>query len=537
MDAPQTVGSQALTPDFRALFEAAPSLYLVLSPDFRIVAVSDAYTRATMTKREAIVGRWLFDVFPDNPDDTTARGTSSVRASLEMVLRHRVPHVMAVVKYDIRRPESQGGGFEERYWSPVNSPVFGPDGELTYILNYVEDVTEKVRLEGLGLEQQAQKMEALGRLAGGVAHDFNNLLGVIRGYGELLARGLGEVPRLTKYVNQMIEATDRAAALTGQLLAFSRKQVLEPRVLDLNSVVSETEKLLRRLIGEDVLLVAVLGNDLGKVKADPGQIGQVLMNLAVNARDAMPRGGRLTIETANVELDAAYARLRPGIEPGPYVMLAVSDTGQGMKQEVLGHMFEPFFTTKAQGEGTGLGLATVHGIVKQSGGHVWVYSEPEHGATFKVYLPRLVDADAGLAVPLRPDRGQELPRGTETVLLVEDETGLREMVRECLEASGYSVIEGRNAVHALEVAAKYSATIHLVVTDVVMPGMSGRELVNRLSSSHAETKALFMSGYTDDAIVIHGVLAHEMAFLQKPFTIDALARKVRELLDGPSLIP
>src|SRR5258707_8945525 len=254
MDAPQTVGSQALTPDFGAVFEAAPGLYLGLSPDFRIVAVSDAYTRATMTKREAIVGRWLFDVFPDNPDDPTARGASSVRASLEMVLRHRVPHVMAVVKYDIRRPESQGGGFEERYWSPVNSPVFGPDGELTYILNYVEDVTEKVRLERLGLEQQAQKMEALGRLAGGVAHDFNNLLGVIRGYGELLARGLGEMPRLTKYVNQMIEATDRAAALTGQLLAFSRKQVLEPRVLDLNSVVSEREKLLRRLIGEDVLL-------------------------------------------------------------------------------------------------------------------------------------------------------------------------------------------------------------------------------------------------------------------------------------------
>jgi signal transduction histidine kinase len=494
------------------------------------VAVSDNYNRATMTTREEILGRGLFDVFPDNPDDVSATGVSNLRASLERVFRHRVPDAMPVQKYDIRRPDAEGGGFEERFWNPVNSPVLGPGGEVTYIIHRVEDVTEQVRLQRLGGEQQSQKMEALGRLAGGVAHDFNNLLGVITGYGELLAKNLKSQPRFTKYVDEIIRAADRAAGLTRQLLAFSRKQVLQPRVLDLNALVTDVEKMLGRLIGEDILLTSVLGDHLGHVKADPGQIEQVLLNLAVNARDAMPKGGRLTIETANVELDDAYARLRLGVEPGPYVMLAVSDTGQGMKQEVLAHVFEPFFTTKATGKGTGLGLATVHGIVKQSGGHIWVYSEPEYGATFKVYLPR-VKEEASVAT--KRDQDDEVPRGTETVLLVEDETGLRELIRECLEASGYAVLEARQAGHAIEIAQKHTDPIHLLMTDVIMPGMSGRELAHRLESSHSETKVLYMSGYTDDAIVIHGVLAEEMAFLQKPFTIQALARKVRALLDGP----
>jgi signal transduction histidine kinase/CheY-like chemotaxis protein len=516
-------------PDFRALFESAPALYLVLTPDLTIVAVSDAYAAATMTRRDEILGRGLFEVFPDNPDDPAATGVRNLRASLERVILGRVPDTMAVQKYDIQRPASEGGGFEERYWNPVNTPVLGPKGELRYVIHRVDDVTEVVRLERQGNEQQSQRMEALGRLAGGVAHDFNNLLGVITGYGELLGRDLQDDTRLTRYVGDILKAAERAGGLARQLLAFSRKQVLQPRVLDVNVVVSDTEKMLRRLIGEDVMLVTVLEDRLGHVKADPGQIEQVLMNLAVNARDAMPRGGRLTIETANVDLDAAYVRLRPGVEPGPYVMLAVSDTGHGMKQETLGHVFEPFFTTKAVGKGTGLGLSTVHGIVKQSGGHVWVYSEPEHGATFKVYLPRTKEA---APAPVTEKTDHPMPQGAETVLLVEDEAGLRELVRECLEGSGYRVLEARQAAHALEIAGDYAGPIDLLVTDVVMPGMSGRELSERLAASHAGMRVLYMSGYTDDAVVLHGVLAEEMAFLQKPFTLNALARKVRALLDG-----
>jgi signal transduction histidine kinase/CheY-like chemotaxis protein len=516
------------TPDFRALFEASPGLYLALTRDLTIVAVSDAYVRATMTKREEILGRGLFEVFPDNPDDPNASGVSNLRASLERVLRDRASDAMAVQKYDIRRPDSEGGGFEERYWNPVNTPVLGRRGEVAYIIHRVEDVTEVVRLQNLGNEQQSQKMEALGRLASGVAHDFNNLLGVIAGYGELLGKQLHDHPRLSKYCTDILKATERAAALTRQLLAFSRKQVLQPQVLDLNAVVADVEKMLRRLIGEDILLVTLPAENLGAVRADPGQIEQVLMNLAVNARDAMPRGGRLTIETANVDIDELYARSRPGVEPGPHVMLAVSDTGHGMKQEILDHIFEPFFTTKEARRGTGLGLATVHGIVKQSGGHIWAYSEPEHGATFKVYLPR-VGGMKTVAAPATAEK--EMPRGAETVLLVEDEAGLREMIRECLEASGYTVLEARQAAHALEIAQSHHGPIHLLMTDVVMPGMSGRKLAQSLAASHPETTVLYMSGYTDDAVVLHGVLAEDVAFLQKPFTIRALAQKVRALLD------
>ena len=390
----------------------------------------------------------------------------------------------------------------------------------------VTDVTERKHLETQLL--QSQKMDSVGRLAGGVAHDFNNLLGVITGYGELLAGRLPNDPQLKRYVNDILKAAARAAGLTRQLLAFSRKQVLQPRVLDLNAVVAEMEKMLRRLIGEDVQLITVFDERLEGVLADPGQMEQVLMNLAVNARDAMPRGGRLTIETANVDLDATYARSRPGVKPGPHVMLAVSDTGHGMEPEVLGHIFEPFFTTKEAGKGTGLGLATVHGIVKQSGGHIFVYSERGQGTTFKIYLPR-VEAGKVAEAPAAPQA--ELHRGSETVLLVEDEESLRGIVRECLEASGYSVIEARHAGHALELAEGHSAPIHLLITDVIMPGMSGSQLAAALTASHAETRVLYMSGYTDDAVVLHGVLAADVSFLQKPFTTDALARKVREVLD------
>jgi PAS domain S-box-containing protein len=396
-------------------------------------------------------------------------------------------------------------------------------------LALVSDITEKRSLEAQLL--QAQKMESMGRLAGGVAHDFNNLLGIITGYAGLLRRRVAQDARLNRYVEDILKAAERAAGLTRQLLAFGRKQVLQPRVLHLNAVVDDTQKMLRRLIGEDITLVTALDPDLGVVRADPGQMEQVLMNLAVNARDAMPRGGRLTIETANVELDAAYTRNHAGVVPGGYVMLAVTDTGVGMPPEVKARLFEPFFTTKDPGKGTGLGLATVHGIVTQSGGHVWVYSELGHGTSFKVYLPR-ADAGASEAAAELPSE-VEAPRGTETILLVEDEASLRELVRECLEAAGYTVLEGRHGAEGLHLCATHDGAINLLMTDVIMPGMSGRELAEEVLRQRPEARVLYMSGYTDDAVVVHGVVSAEVAFLQKPFTAASLARTVREALDRP----
>jgi two-component system, cell cycle sensor histidine kinase and response regulator CckA len=391
----------------------------------------------------------------------------------------------------------------------------------------LEDITERKQLE----EQlrQSQKMEAVGRLAGGVAHDFNNLLTIISGYSDLLLDTLPEQDRSRAHVEEIRKAGARAATLTRQLLAFSRNQVMSPQVLALNAVVANMDKMLRRLIGEDIDLVTILGENLGNVRADPGQIEQVVMNLAVNARDAMPQGGKLTLETANVSLDATYARTHVSALPGDYVMLAVSDTGIGMDAHTQARIFEPFFTTKEKGKGTGLGLATVYGIIKQSGGYVWVYSEPGRGATFKIYLPKVE--------PSASESGQgkaaESPaKGHETILLVEDEPALRAMVRSVLESKGYKVLEARHGEDALMVSELHRGPIDLLLTDVVMPGMSGRELAEHLVNAHNETKILYMSGYTDDAIVHHGVLASDMAFLQKPFSPDAVVRKVREVLDA-----
>lgn len=390
-----------------------------------------------------------------------------------------------------------------------------------------EDITEQRRLE----EQlrQSQKMEAVGRLAGGLAHDFNNLLTVIKGYSELMVNGLNEADPLHGEAIEINRAADRAASLTRQLLAFSRQQVLAPRVLDLNQIVVGMEKLLRRLLGEDVRLHAVLEPTLGVVRVDPGQVEQVIMNLSVNARDAMPKGGMLTIETANVRLDEAYVREHLGAGSGNYVMLAVSDTGAGMSSEVKSRIFEPFFTTKELGKGTGLGLSTVYGIVKQSEGYVSAYSEVGVGTTFKVYFPR-VDGlpDSGKSRAVKRTRY----RGTETVLLVEDEDGVRSLVRQVLQDGGYTVVDARNAGAALLICARHPTEIHLLVSDVVLEDMSGRELVNRLSDARPEMKVLFMSGYTDDTIIRHGILQEGTAFLQKPFTTEALARKVRAVLDG-----
>jgi signal transduction histidine kinase len=571
-------------PDFRRVFESLPGAYLVLDPTYRIVAASDDYARATRTTREALVGRGIFDAFPDNPENPTADGVRQLRASLDRVVLNRVRDTMAVQHYDIPRPEAEGGGFEERHWSPINTPVFRADGSLGWIIHRVEDVTEFVLLRERGKEmeaeiyrraqeiqsanerlreakaalerlvaertaelaeanvalrqemdqsaqleeqmRQAQKLEAVGRLAGGVAHDFNNLLTIITGYAEVLMDAVPQEHPDHEFVVEIGKAAARAATLTRQLLAFSRQQVLEPKLLDLNEVVRQTDKMLSRLIGEDLLLSLSLADRLGRVKADPGQIDQVLMNLVVNARDAMPKGGRLTIETCNVELDTGYTQYHLEVEAGPYVMLAVSDTGVGMDPDTRGRIFEPFFTTKPAGTGTGLGLSTVFGIVKQSGGHIYVYSEPGQGSTFKIYLP----VAKGEPPVAEPTVGPQAPSGTETLLLVEDDDAVRAVTRLALERSGYTVLEAASGREAIAMAEHHSGRIDLLISDVVMPEIGGREVAEAITEARPQTKVLYLSGYTDDAVVRHGILRAEVAFLQKPFTPAALARKVRKVL-------
>jgi PAS domain S-box-containing protein len=408
-------------------------------------------------------------------------------------------------------------------------------------LAVVSDLTDRKRAEKAlhaSVEQlrQAQKMEAVGRLAGGVAHDFNNVLSVIISYAELIVAGLKPGDPLRADVEEIGKAGERAAALTRQLLMFSRQNVIEPKVLDLNDVLSDMDKMLQRIVGEDVRVFASKAESLGRVRVDPGGIEQVIMNLVVNARDAMPTGGRLTLETANVTLDDTYASEHAGITAGPHVMLAVSDTGTGMDPATQARIFEPFFTTKAKDKGTGLGLSTVFGIAQQSGGGVWVYSEPGKGTTFKVYLPR-VDA----AVEKRSSRSPPANLdGTETILLVEDDDPVRAVAMGILRRHGYQVLAARHAGEALLICEQHRGTIHLLVTDVVMPQMSGPELARRLAKERSEMKVLYMSGYTDDSIVRHGVLEANVAYLQKPLTPEGLARRVREVLesaDGRALAP
>jgi len=577
-------------PDFRLLFQSLPGLYLVLDPSLVILGVSNAYLAASLTRREDILGRGIFEVFPDNPDDPAATGVANLRESLHRVLALKRPDAMAVQKYDIQRPASEGGGFEPRYWSPLNAPVLSPDGEVRFILHRVEDVTEFVRLKEAHRAQghladelrdrasqveaeifqraqeiqeanrqlrdlqahlearveartaelqqaneallhseeqlrQSQKMEAVGRLAGGIAHDFNNLLTVIFGASEVLEMDLPENPHL----QAIRQASERAASLTRQLLTFSRQQILAPQALDLNGVLQGISPILRRLLGEDIEIKILCPQALGRVFADPSQVEQVILNLAINARDAMPEGGKLTLETAHVDLDEAYAGEHLGVVPGPHVMVAVSDTGLGMDKATQARIFEPFFTTKERG--TGLGLATVFGVVKQSRGHIWLYSEVGVGSTFKIYFPEIREKDCpepSEAFALPADEG-----GSETILLVEDEDQVREVTGSVLRQAGYTVLEAQNGDEALALCTQHAqcaGRIHLLLTDVIMPGMNGRQVSEQVLMHHPGLAVLFMSGYTDDAILRHGVLEAQVPFLQKPFTPSKLRIKVREAL-------
>jgi len=494
-------------------------------------------------RAEEILGwpldRWLaepgFFAARIHPEDR-ARATATCREAIRRAVDHELEY------------RAVAGDGREIWLRDIVHVLRDPGGRAAQLRGLTVDISEQKRAQE-ALRQteeqlrQAQKMDAVGKLAGGIAHDFNNLLMVIQGDSDLILRRLPEGDPLRANAEGIRQAAGQATALTGKLLAFSRKQVLAPTVLDINRVVTGVHTMLERLIGETIELVTITAPDLGWVKADAGQIEQLLLNLAVNARDAMPDGGRLTIETGNLELDAAEAARR-GVEAGAYVALDVSDTGVGLDADVKAHLFEPFFTTKDHGKGTGLGLSTVYGIVEQSGGFVTVESEPGKGAAFRVLLPRVAGVFAGAAPggtraatppEASPATAPASPRGPrrETILLVEDSERVRDVVREILDMHGYEVVEASHGAEALAASARHPGPIHLMVTDVVMPEMSGRELAQRLSPLRPEMKVLYMSGYTDDAIVRHGVLDAGMAFLSKPFSPDALAGKVRELLDSP----
>jgi two-component system, cell cycle sensor histidine kinase and response regulator CckA len=498
----------------RTLIDALPDHIYVKDRDGRMLLINEAQARDFgLTSPDEAIGRTDFEL---GPADLAAQ----YRATELTVMQLGQPSAL-------EEPYVTPAG-EERLMSTVKAPLFDAHGDIIGLVGLSRDITEQKRLEAQLL--QAQKMETVGRLAGGVAHDFNNLLTAIGGYASLVKRSLPPDSAAHSDIDVVIQASDRAAGLTRQLLAFSRRQIIEQRVIDLNQLIVDIDKMLRRLIGEDVDLVTVQGQDLGAVKADPGQIEQVLVNLAVNARDAMPTGGELTIETANVTLDANYARTHAEALAGEYVMVAVSDTGAGMTDEVKAQVFEPFFTTKEIGKGTGLGLATVYGIVKQHGGHISVYSEPGQGTTFKVYLPRVQGVVTETNLPT--DEATPLPQGTETVLVVEDEPVVREFAVQSLTGLGYVVLEASSGGEALQVARNHAGNIDLLLTDVVMPKMSGKELAIQLKETRPPLAVLYTSGYTDNAIVHHGVLDEGVAFLQKPFTTIALARKVREVLQG-----
>ena len=497
---------------FRALVENSSDTLLLLDAEGRVTYVTPSSQRHLGWKGEDLIGHSVFDFM--HPDDHDLVGTKFAEA----LQRPGEP-----ITQQVRLKHSDGNW---RVMDGVGVNRLHEPSVGAIVVN-ARDITDRRKLE----DQlwHAQKMEAVGQLAGGVAHDFNNLLTAILGYANLLLDELPPQDSLRNDLEEIRSAGERAASLTRQLLAFSRRQMLQPQVVDINTLVAGMQKLLRRLVTEHVEVVAALAPDLMPVRVDPSSIEQVLVNLAVNARDAMPKGGRLTIETANVDLDGSYAKTHVPLEPGRYVMIAVGDTGQGMDETTRARIFEPFFTTKEQGKGIGLGLATVYGIVKQNGGYIWVYSEVGHGSVFKVYLPPADSPSAAHSVT-REDAAGRKKFGWETVLLVEDEDAVRVLAREVLRRNGYVVLEARHGIDALRIAERHPDDIHLMITDLVMPHMGGGELAKRLSAARPGMRVLFMSGYTDHE-VMHRDLTPGVAFVQKPFTPEVFARKVRHVLD------
>jgi two-component system, cell cycle sensor histidine kinase and response regulator CckA len=509
------------TQTLQTIIEASPLAIVVLDPAGRVTLWNPAAERMFGWSEEEAVGR-PNPIVPEENREESRR------------LRERVLGGETITGADIRRRKKDGSPIDINVFA---APLRDETGFIRGIMSVIEDVTERRQAEEerRSLEEQlrhAQRLEAVGRLAGGIAHDFNNFLTVIEGYCGLLLLRMSDDASERKEVDGIRKAGDRAAALVRQLLAFGRRQVLQPKALCLNHVVSGMVPMLRRLIGEDIEILTVLDPGIWTVKADPGQIEQVLMNLAVNARDAMPGAGTLILETSNIRFDNARACGSFTVRAGSYVMLAVSDTGCGMDEETRTHLFEPFYTTKEPGKGTGLGLATAYGIVKQSGGYIFAYSEAGRGATFKIYLPRSADEESE-AEPAAEETATSLPaRGTETVLVVEDEDAVREMVCEILAKRGYAVMTARDGDAALRLSERHGGTIHLLVTDVVMPRMGGLELAGHLQSQRRGMKVLYTSGYTDNALAHRDILGRGVHFLQKPFSSDLLTRRVREALDS-----
>jgi two-component system cell cycle sensor histidine kinase/response regulator CckA len=501
---------------YRRLFEAAQDGILILDANTGLITDVNPFLMELLDySAEEFIGKALWEIGPFK--DVAASKTAFRELQAQKYVRYET------LPLSTRAGRSINVEFVSNVYRVNHKKV---------IQCNIRDITQRKRKEMTEQQvRQAQKMEAVGQLAGGIAHDFNNLLGVILGYCEVLESRTDLAEPSRKMIEQIHNAGASAKDLTRHLLAFSRRQVLQPVFLDLNAIVRRTETMLGRLLGDHVALSNVLCRDLGTIKADPSQIEQVLMNLAVNARDAMPQGGKITISTTNVAIDEAYSRQYPYLKPGPYVMLTVSDTGIGMDAETRAHIFEPFFTTKVMGKGTGLGLSTVFGIIKQSAGAINVYSEPGHGTKFKIYFPRREEAP----VVLPTDASAAIRGGSETILLVDDATPLRGLTRLLLEACGYTVLDSGDPADAIDIAARHKGPLPLLITDVVMPGFSGLVLAERLRAARPETKVLYTSGYADDEVAQHGLVGAECAFLEKPFTRDALIRKVREILDSPAV--
>jgi PAS domain S-box-containing protein len=498
---------------FEAFMRHLPGVAFMKNREGHYVYYNEAAQGLFQLDPEDFLGKTDYEVWPVEYAErfvTNDREVIRTKALVETV--DPVPHKHAV-----------------HHWLIYRFPILDEHEEVQFIGGVGIDITERRQLEDQ--LRQSQKMEAIGRLAGGVAHDFNNLLTVISGYGHMIMRDLPHDDPLHSCVEEVLKASSRATSLTNQLLAFSRRQVIQPKILDLNALVANMDRMLRRVIGEHIELETVLSPGIGGVKADAGQLEQVIMNLAVNARDAMSEGGKLSIRTSNVDVRRS-SRVHADVRPGSYVRLTVADTGKGMDAEIMVHLFEPFYTSKETGKGTGLGLSTVYGIVKQSGGEIVVESEPGRGAIFNIYLPRITD----LTQRTPATQGERSVRaGTETILLVEDEIGVRQLVREMLHRLGYKIHEASSGADAVRIFAQHQNTIDLLLTDVIMPQMSGRDLAERLKALQSSLKVLYISGYTDDMLAHHGVLESNVYLLQKPFAPDELAKKLREVLDAPTV--